>query len=63
MDAIGQATAFGAGMAGGHFDPVAFVRRPSVLLKTISAVSLHSFSPSFSLFKISMKIFVFLIGS
>lgn len=37
MDKLGQA--YGAGMAGGAFDPVAFIKKPQVILRIVSWVS------------------------
>lgn len=37
MDKIGQA--YGAGLAGGSFDPVTFIKKPHVILRIFSLVS------------------------
>ena len=35
----GGGGAFGAGKAGGQFDPIAYVKKPQVILRSVSLVS------------------------
>lgn len=39
MSLPSQPQAYGAGMAGGSFDPVSFIKRPQVILRIVSWVS------------------------
>lgn len=43
MSLPSQPQAYGAGMAGGSFDPVSFIKRPQVILRIVSWVSFSSF--------------------
>ena len=36
--------AYGAGMAGAPFDPLSFIKKPQVIIRIVSVVSLNKFS-------------------
>ena len=49
MSLPSQPQAYGSGMAGGSFDPVAFIKRPQVILRIVSWVGIGLFRLFFNL--------------